>query len=61
MRDLLESGDLRIISFYPQVRVRYVEEREIDIFDSEHLSFFNINTPEDWRRAEGLLQKEAPY
>lgn len=60
MKDLLESGDLRIISFYPRVRVRYVEEREIDIFDAEHLSFFNINTPADLRRAEGLLQNVEP-
>ena len=58
---LLEKGDLRIISFYPRVRVRYVEEGEIDVFDPEHLSFFNINTPADLRRAEGLLQKEEPY
>lgn len=57
MKDLLERGDLRIISFYPRVRVRYVEEREIDIFDPEHLSFFNINTPADLRRAERLLQQ----
>lgn len=60
MKDLLESGDLRIISFYPRVRVRYVEEGEIDIFDPEHLSFFNINTPADLRRAERLLRNEEP-
>ena len=60
MKDLLESGDLRIISFYPQVRVRYVEEGEIDIFDPKHLSFFNINTPADLRRAQRLLQNEEP-
>jgi len=60
MKDLLEGGDLRIISFYPRVRVRYVEKGEIDIFDPEHLSFFNINTLADLRRAEGLLQNEEP-
>jgi len=60
VKDLLESGDLRVISFYPRVRVRYVEEEEIDIFDSEHLSFFNINTPADLRRAERFLQREEP-
>lgn len=60
MKDLLESGDLRIISFYPRVRVRYVEEGEIDIFDPEHLSFFNINTLADLRRAEGLFQDKEP-
>ena len=38
--------------------MRCVEEEEMDIFDPEHLSFFNIDTPADLRKAERLLQKE---
>jgi hypothetical protein len=37
------------------VRVRYVEEDEVDRFDSQHLSFVNVNTPEDWDRVQRLL------
>lgn len=58
MERLLEKGDLRIISFYPQVRVRYVEEKEIRAFDPERLSFFNINTPRDLEMAQRKVKED---
>ncbi len=45
----------RMISFYPDVRVRYVDEREIAIFDRTGRSFANANTPEDWERLQRML------
>lgn len=48
MRRLLESGNLRIYGFYPQVRVRHVPGGEIAQPDEEEKSFVNINTPEDY-------------
>jgi molybdopterin-guanine dinucleotide biosynthesis protein A len=53
MAELLEKNELRIITFYSQVRVRYVEQREIETLDPKHLSFFNVNSPADlqWARA----------
>lgn len=44
VRAALERGDRRAISFLPAVRVRYVDEAEIDAVDPAHLSFLNINT-----------------
>ena len=55
----LEEGNLRLVSFFPEVRVRYIEEEEIARFDPEHLSFFNINEPADLERAEQLLCSKA--
>jgi len=49
---LLTQGGGRIISFFPQVRVRYIEAAEVDRFDPQRRSFFNINTSEDWQRAQ---------
>jgi molybdenum cofactor guanylyltransferase len=46
IRAALERGDRRVISFLPAVRVRYVSEAEIDSIDPEHLSFLNVNTPD---------------
>lgn len=54
----LRRGELRIIGFAEEVRVRIVEEAEMDRFDPEHLSFFNINTADDLRRARELLGAE---
>jgi molybdopterin-guanine dinucleotide biosynthesis protein A len=52
---LLARGWLKIIDFYSEVRVRYVEEDEVDIFDPQHLSFFNVNTPNDLEEVKKLV------
>jgi molybdopterin-guanine dinucleotide biosynthesis protein A len=55
----VQMGDLRIVHFFPQVRVRYVQQEEIGTFDPEHLSFFNINSQEDLDRARAIWCREA--
>jgi len=55
MAGLLEQGRRQIIAFFDQVRVRCVEEGEIEWFDPHHLSFVNVNTPGDWERVQELL------
>lgn len=54
---LLARGGLKIIDFFSEVRVRYVEEDEVDIFDPQHLSFFNVNTPNDLEKMKKLVRK----
>ncbi len=54
---LLATGSLKIIDFFPEVRVRYVEEQEIKLLDPQCLSFFNINTPADLERARSLARE----
>ena len=56
IRASLERKDHRVVSFFPQVRVRYVSPSEIELLDPDHLSFFNINSAEDLSRAEYLLR-----
>lgn len=55
MQRLLERHELMINRVFSMVKVRYVGEDEIDRFDPEHLSFFNINSRQDLERAERLL------
>jgi molybdopterin-guanine dinucleotide biosynthesis protein A len=59
MERLLSAGRLKIIEFFPEVRVRYVEEHEVKLFDPQCLSFFNINTPADLERARSLEAEAA--
>jgi molybdopterin-guanine dinucleotide biosynthesis protein A len=58
MARLLDQGQRQIIAFFSEVRVHYVEQPEIDRFDPDHLSFLNVNTPEDWQRAQELLSQK---
>lgn len=52
----LDRGELKMTSFLPDVQVRYVEEHELDLFDPERLSLFNVNTLEDWERGSELAR-----
>lgn len=54
IRAALDAGKMRVISFFPEVRVRFVDEPELDRFDPQHLSFFNVNTPEDLEQARKM-------
>jgi molybdopterin-guanine dinucleotide biosynthesis protein A len=55
----LEVGELQIMGLFSTVRVAYVEQEEIEVFDPEHLSFFNINSQADLEKAREIWGKEA--
>ena len=54
IQGLLEQDELRIRKLFSMVKVKYVEEDEINRFDPEHLGFFNINSQDDLERARKL-------
>jgi molybdopterin-guanine dinucleotide biosynthesis protein A len=54
IQERIERNQLQIRVFLEQVRVRYIEAAEIDRFDPRHLSFFNVNTPEDLTKAQEI-------
>ena len=55
MQRQIEQGELRIRRILDQVRVKYVAGSEIGRFDPQGLSFFNVNTVDDLRRAKAIL------
>jgi molybdopterin-guanine dinucleotide biosynthesis protein A len=44
----IRAGKRRIITFFPQVDVRYVAPEEVTPFEPRFESFRNVNTPEEW-------------
>ena len=54
MERMLQHNDLKIVAFYSQFRVRYVEQSEVEVLDPRHLSFFNVNTLDDLEWARGM-------
>lgn len=59
VEESLQAGEDRVVSFYPHVRVLTVGEAILDRLDPTGLSFFNVNTPQDLARAEGLIADGA--
>ena len=55
---LIRENKFKILELYPMVRVRYIEVVEIDRYDLEHLSFFNVNTEADLKSSRELARKK---
>lgn len=51
----LATDRLKIIRFYGQMRLRYLDETDYAAFDPQGRSFANLNTPEELAEAERLL------
>jgi molybdopterin-guanine dinucleotide biosynthesis protein A len=60
IKALLEQGKKVIVELVNYVKVRFIETEEVDRFDPEHLSFFNINTREELELARGIAGEKAP-
>jgi molybdopterin-guanine dinucleotide biosynthesis protein A len=52
----LEANRLRIVGFFPDVRVRTVTASELEPYDPALLAFQNLNTPEEFQAAEQRLR-----
>ena len=55
----LQRCDLKIRHVLRKLKVEKVGEKEIDAVDPERLSFFNINTSEDLKKAQVLLAQTS--
>jgi molybdopterin-guanine dinucleotide biosynthesis protein A len=53
----LLRNELRVTGFFDDVSVRYVNRDEVRKYDANLYSFFNINSPQDWQRAQALATK----
>ncbi len=56
IRAQLAANRLKIIRFYDQMRVRYLDEADYALCDAEGNSFTNLNTPAELERARRLLE-----
>lgn len=59
MERCVAAKRLRIIGFFPEVRVRRVSASELTPYDPQLLAFQNLNTPEEFQAAEARLSGEA--
>jgi molybdopterin-guanine dinucleotide biosynthesis protein A len=56
---ILKAGKKVIIELFHYVKVKYVETDEVDRYDPQHLSFFNINTREELEKAKQIAAGAA--
>jgi molybdopterin-guanine dinucleotide biosynthesis protein A len=57
IKNMLNQGNLQVISFFPSVKVYRLNQQELRQLDPQELSFYNINTPHDMDKARKILEK----
>ena len=53
----IDSGNLKISDLLSKIRVRYIDREEIECYDPQHLSFMNVNSESDLKKARGHMEK----
>ena len=48
----IEAGKRRLISWHKAVNIRVLSPAEVSHFDPQNITFWNVNTPEEFHRAE---------
>jgi len=56
VKDALEAGERRLISWFPAVKVATLSAEEVTRLDPLKLAFWNLNTPEELRQAEQIAR-----
>ena len=58
---MLQESELRVHALAERAHIQRVSPEVWQAFDSEGMSFFNINTPEDFERADSYMKFQAAY
>lgn len=56
IEQMIKQDKLSVNQLFHLVKTRYVEAEETEKFDPKHLSFFNVNTKADLKRARELAR-----
>lgn len=54
----IDREDRRVVSFFPDVRLRKLPKEEVAAYGDPAILFLNVNTPADRERAEALARRE---
>lgn len=55
----IDADQWKVIAWFPQVKVRVLTSDEIKQCDPEGLAFWNVNTPEEFSKAEQIALRSA--
>ena len=57
VENALNNHDWKLISWFPQVKVRILSAEETSYYDPHGLTFWNLNTPEEFHQAEAKARE----
>jgi molybdopterin-guanine dinucleotide biosynthesis protein A len=58
VKSAIDADQWRMIAWHAQVHIHKISMQEIQQFDPQGLAFWNVNTPEEFKRAERIARQE---
>ena len=55
----IDADQWKVIAWFPQVRVHVLTAEELNLLDPAGLAFWNVNTPEEFIKAEEIAQNQS--
>lgn len=55
----IDAGKWKVIAWFPQVKVHELSPDEVKSLDPQRLAFWNVNTPEEFDKAEKIAQQNT--
>ena len=55
----IDADQWKVIAWFPQVRVHVLTAEELNLLDPAGLAFWNVNTPEEFIKAEEIAQNPS--
>ena len=55
----IDADQWKVIAWFPEVKVRVLTSDEIKSYDPSGLAFWNVNTPEEFAKAEELVTSQS--
>ena len=59
IKSAIDADQWKVIAWFPQVKVRVLTPGEINRSDPSGLAFWNVNTPEEFLKAETIARNDA--
>jgi molybdopterin-guanine dinucleotide biosynthesis protein A len=57
IRRALDAGERKLISWFPEVKIRVIPDSVLKLYDPQQIAFINLNTREEFLKAEQLARE----
>jgi molybdopterin-guanine dinucleotide biosynthesis protein A len=59
IEEAIEAGQWKVVAWFPEVKLRVLTTDEIKQYDPTSLAFWNVNTPDDFLKAEQIATSQS--
>ena len=59
IKTAIEADKWRVDAWFSKVKIHWISPQETALYDPQQLAYWNVNTPEEFKRAEKIAQENS--